>query len=187
MFKELLAAEFAPFGVLSELQLNQLEGHYKVLTRWNARMNLTRISGLEDSVRLHYCESLRLAQFLPVGIHRIVDIGSGGGFPGVPVAIFRPECEITLVESHQRKAVFLREATRNFENLRVLATRAEDVVDRFDWMVSRAVAPGDVLKLNVAKNVALLIGREDAANLVGSSLSLPWGTGRVLFHVEHAN
>ena len=184
MFKELLAAEFAPFGLLSDLQLNQLEGHYDVLTRWNARMNLTRISDLKDSVQLHYCESLWLAKYLPLGSHRIVDVGSGGGFPGIPVAIFRPECEVTLVESHQRKAVFLREAARDLTNVRVLPKRAEDVAERFDWLISRAVAPNEVLKLELAKNVALLIGQEDATDLAGASLQLPWGTGRVLFHVE---
>ena len=123
MFKQLLAAEFAPYATLSELQLDQLESHYMSLTRWNERLNLTRIRTLEESVRFHYCESLFLARFLPDGAHRIVDIGSGGGFPGIPVAIFRPDCEVTLVESHQRKAVFLREASRELSPSRFQALR----------------------------------------------------------------
>jgi 16S rRNA (guanine527-N7)-methyltransferase len=184
MFKDLLAAEFAPYGVLSELQLNQLDSHFRSLEQWNARLNLTRIRDLEDSVRFHYCESLFLARFLPPGSLRIADIGSGGGFPGIPVAIARPECEVTLIESHQRKAVFLRESSRDLKNVRVLSKRAEEIADNFDWMISRAVAPADVLSLRLADSVALLIGEDDAADLRGSTGHIPWGNHRVLFHVE---
>jgi 16S rRNA (guanine527-N7)-methyltransferase len=185
MFKELLTKEFAPYGRLSEAQLQQLEGHYNLLSNWNEKLNLTRIRDVADAAKFHYCESLYLARFLPSGPYRIVDIGSGGGFPGIPVAIMRPECEITLVESHQRKAVFLREAVRNLHNVRVLASRAEDVTERFEWLVSRAVAPSEVLTLSLAVDVALLIGSEDAAGLPGESEALPWGKNRVLFHVKH--
>ena len=184
MFKELLAAEFAPYGILSELQLRQLDTHYNSLSRWNARLNLTRISGLEAIVRFHYCESLFLGRFLPPGSHRVVDIGSGGGFPGIPVAILRPECEVTLVESHQRKSVFLRECSRDLKNVRVIPKRAEGIEDTFDWLVSRAVAPSEVLLLNLSRDVALLIGEEDAATLSGVAEPLPWGKQRVLFHVK---
>jgi 16S rRNA (guanine527-N7)-methyltransferase len=184
MFKQLLAAEFAPYATLSELQLDQLESHYMSLTRWNERLNLTRIRTLEESVRFHYCESLFLARFLPDGAHRIVDIGSGGGFPGIPVAIFRPDCEVTLVESHQRKAVFLREASRELRNVQVASKRSETVSGTFDWLISRAVALPEVLKLNLSKNIALLIGQEDAVRQSGMSEPVPWGTQRVLFHVK---
>jgi 16S rRNA (guanine527-N7)-methyltransferase len=139
---------------------------------------------VSESVRFHYCESLFLARFLPSGPHRIVDIGSGGGFPGIPVAIFRPDCEISLVESHQRKAVFLREAARELSNVKVIPKRAEDVQERFDWLISRAVAPMDVLRLKISNKIALLIGEEDAVKLGGESTPIPWGNHRVLFHVK---
>ncbi len=184
MFKALLAAEFAPYCALSELQLEQLERHYNSLTRWNDRLNLTRIRDLEGCVRFHYCESLFCARFLPPGSHRIADIGSGAGFPGIPIAILRPESEVTLVESHQRKAVFLREAARVLKNVRVVSKRAEDLHETFDWAVSRAVAPEDVLRLKLSPRTALLIGSSDAAKLAGQMEPLPWGKERVLFHVE---
>jgi 16S rRNA (guanine(527)-N(7))-methyltransferase RsmG len=187
MFQKLLAAEFAPYGDVSEIQLGQLEEHYTALEKWNHRLNLTRISGVEDSVRFHYCESLFLGQFLPKGSQRIVDVGSGAGFPGIPVAILRPECEVTLVESHQRKSVFLREACRKLKNVQVLAQRAEDVQGSYDWLISRAVSPSDVLKLRLAGSVALLIGEEDASKLGGATIQIPWGNRRVLFHVKHPN
>jgi 16S rRNA (guanine(527)-N(7))-methyltransferase RsmG len=187
MFKGLLAAEFAPYGVLSEGQLAQLESHYMALSRWNERLNLTRILDVEESIRFHYCESLFLGKFIPPGAGRIVDIGSGGGFPGIPIAILRPECEVMLIESHQRKAVFLREASRELKNVQVIPKRAEEVDGTFDWLVSRAVAPSDVLQLNLAGNVALLLGEGDAAGLEGVAIRVPWGNHRVLFHVKHNN
>ncbi len=184
MFRKLLAAEFAPYGELSEIQLTQLEEHYTALGKWNQRLNLTRIQSLTDSIQFHYCESLFLGRFLPQGSLRIVDVGSGGGFPGIPVAILRPECEVTLVESHQRKSVFLREAARQLKNVKVLAQRAEDVESTYDWLISRAVAPLDILKLRLAGSMALLIGEDDASKLSGAIAPIPWGNRRVLFHVE---
>jgi 16S rRNA (guanine527-N7)-methyltransferase len=184
MFKELLAAEFAPWGTLSPLQLEQLETHFRLLTSWNARLNLTRITDLREAVQFHYGESLFLATSLPQVALRVADIGSGPGFPGIPVAIFRPDCEITLVESHQRKAVFLREASRPLPNVHVLAKRGQDINEHFDLVISRAVTPEDVLGLAIAKQFTLLIGAADAGKLQGHSTPLPWGNSRVLFHVE---
>jgi 16S rRNA (guanine527-N7)-methyltransferase len=174
-FKSLLELEFSPYAALSSQQLVLLEQHYQLLLRWNQKINLTRITRTVDAVRYHYCESLYLAQSLPKKALRIVDIGSGAGFPGVPVAIYRPDCEVHLVESHQRKAVFLREAARNLPNTRVLSVRAEDVTENYDWMISRAVRPEDVLKLDLARNASVL-GTEGK--------KLPWGDARALFHVE---
>jgi 16S rRNA (guanine527-N7)-methyltransferase len=175
-FKSLLQLEFSPYGTLSSQHLTLLEQHYQLLLRWNQSMNLTRITDLLEAVRCHYCESLYLAKSLPAGRLRIVDIGSGAGFPGIPVAVFRSDCKVDLVESHQRKAVFLREATRDMPNVRVLAERAEAVAGGYDWMVSRAVRAAELLRLNLAPNIAVL-GAEGE--------KLPWGENRALFHVEH--
>jgi 16S rRNA (guanine527-N7)-methyltransferase len=185
MFKELLASEFAPYAALSEEQLSRLENHFALMKQWNRRLNLTRIVDLSESVQFHYCESLFIARSLPGGSLRIVDVGSGAGFPGIPIAILRPECDVTLVESHQRKSVFLREACRDLPNVRVTAKRAEDVEEHFDWLVSRAVAPSAILQLDIAANVMLSISAEDGENLEGIFHPVPWGTQRVLFHVKH--
>ena len=177
-FKELLAREFAPYGALSETQLQLLELHYQLLLRWNRRLNLTRITDLRESIQLHYCESLYLAEFLPKHALRIVDIGSGAGFPGIPIAIYRPDCSIDLVESHQRKAVFLTDVIRQLglRNVRVVAKRAENVSEKYDWVVSRAVNPSGVRSLDLAPNIALLGSAGE---------KLPWGDSRGLFHVKH--
>jgi 16S rRNA (guanine527-N7)-methyltransferase len=182
MFQELLAREFGPYGSLTSGQLEELEGHYKFLLRWNERMNLTRLTSVEDAVRLHYCESLLLGIMLPPGRLRIVDVGSGAGFPGIPIAIVRPECEVSLVECNRRKAVFLREACRKLPNTEVLPVRAEDIKRDFDWIVSRAVQPREVKELDLAPNSALLVGHEEQGGL-----RVPWGRNRfAMFHVEHA-
>lgn len=184
MFKELLAKEFSPYGQLTTEQLRQLEVHYNLLLRWNERLNLTRITSVEDAVRFHYCESLYLARSLPPEALRVADVGSGAGFPGFPLAIFRPDCEVTLIESHQRKAVFLREASRGIANLRVMAARGEHVEEKFDVTVSRAVAPKEVLRLTSSENFSLLMGSSDTGELAGHYSLLPWGKDRVLFHVK---
>src|ERR1700738_4164741 len=103
------------------------------MIRWNQSINLTTVTDPAEAVERHYGESLLLAEHLTAG--RVVDIGSGAGFPGIPVAVVRPECHVTLVESHQRKAVFLREATRQMSNVRVIAKRIEAVQEGFDWSI----------------------------------------------------
>lgn len=149
---------------VTEEQAAVLERHYELLCKWNKVLNLTRIEGVEEAVQRHYCEALFLAEVLPAGVGlRVADIGSGAGFPGFPLAVARPEAEVTLIESHQRKAVFLREAARGLGNVRVLAARAEDVAEEFDWAVSRAVSYDDLTKplRRFGSRVALLTGAEE--------------------------
>jgi len=173
-FKSLLELEFSPYGSLTADQLTLLEQHYKLLLRWNQKLNLTRITSLVEAVRYHYCESLYLAEHLPKRPLRIVDIGSGAGFPGIPVAVYRPDCGVDLVESHQRKAVFLTEAAHSLPNVRVLPQRAESLVGGYDWMISRAVRVNDLL-LNLTQNIAVLGTKGD---------KLPWGEARALFQMR---
>jgi 16S rRNA (guanine(527)-N(7))-methyltransferase RsmG len=188
-FSEDLAAEFAPYGILSEEQLKRLKEHYEMLLRWNERMNLTRIESVEDAVRFHYGESLFLAKSLPPEPLRIVDVGSGAGFPGIPVAVFRPDCTVDLVESHQRKAVFLRRASSDLGNVKVLAQRAEVCQRDYDWMVARAVRADQVLSYRLAPRAGILMSGGDANGSEGVMRiqHVPWGENRVLveFHVEH--
>ncbi len=173
--------EFQRYAPLSDKQIGQLQAHYDLLVRWNAKLNLTRIELPEQAELLHYCESLYMGAALPPGPLKIADIGSGAGFPGIPIAILRPESHVTLVESHQRKAVFLREATRDLPNVKVFSGRAQDLTGAFDWVVSRAVTPAEVLELPISPHFAVLVGPEDSAKLGG--FPLPWGEGRSLASV----
>jgi 16S rRNA G527 N7-methylase RsmG len=170
-------------AVLTTGQTAILEAHYELLCRWNKVLNLTRIETLEEAVERHYCESLFLAARLDGG--SVADVGSGAGFPGFVVAVARPQCAVTLIESHQRKAVFLRECSRNVSNVRVLAKRAEEIGERFDWVVSRAVSYQDLGKSvpGLARKVALLTGAEEPPASWGFSWEvtpLPSGTQRFL-------
>jgi 16S rRNA (guanine527-N7)-methyltransferase len=188
-FEELLRESLSGTCLLTIQQVGLLESHFTLLNRWNRTLNLTSIRNMQEAVTRHYGESLFLAAHLPQKCASVADLGSGAGFPGIPLAILRPECAVTLIESHQRKAVFLKEATRHLGNVRVLAKRAEAVEGRFDWLVSRAVAPKEVLQFvpGLASNLALLLAREDAAKLLLVSklrfeepVSMPWLARSVL-------
>jgi len=183
MFRELLSKEFP----LTTDQLGQLEEHFKLLTLWNKRLNLTRITDPQDAAYLHYCESLFLASLIPSGAQRIVDVGSGAGFPGIPVAIYRPECSIDLVEAHRRKSVFLHEASRSLANVTVRAARAESLPHgEYDWLIARAVNPKEVLSLRLATNIAILMSADSRDPAPSNFTKIPWGQNRIvgLFHVK---
>lgn len=181
---EVVSREMEGLVALSSHQLSQLEAHYRILLAWNSRMNLTTVSGLPEAGVRHYCESLFLGLHLTPG--RVADIGSGPGFPGVPAAVLRDDCQFDLVESNGRKCVFLKEATRVLKNVSVRANRSEQLkpTEPYDWIISRAVDPAEVLGLSITKRFALLIGAEDAAKVGrGDVIPLPWGESRVLLIV----
>jgi 16S rRNA (guanine527-N7)-methyltransferase len=186
VFAELLREKLRGIVELSSAQIAALEAHYELLVRWNKALNLTTITSLEEAVERHYCESLLLGGHLPAGPLRVVDVGSGAGFPGFPVAILRPDCSVTLVESHQRKAVFLREASRKIGNVRVIAKRVEAVEEKFDHVISRAVSYKDLsgsLK-KLAPVADLLTGMEEPPAMLGmvweKTVDIPWGNARFL-------
>jgi 16S rRNA (guanine527-N7)-methyltransferase len=185
VFRELLLRRVSAFCSLSTAQVDQLQQHYELMMRWNKVINLTRIERMEEVLDRHYAESLFLGSNLPAGPITIGDVGSGAGFPGLPIAVLRPESRITLIESHQRKAVFLKEAGRVLPNVAVISKRAEDATERFDWIVSRAVSWVDLerVALRLAPNLALLV--TDAPPSPGSGLSirslpLPWDEHRAV-------
>ncbi|WP_353072935.1 16S rRNA (guanine(527)-N(7))-methyltransferase RsmG [Tunturiibacter gelidiferens] len=92
--------------------VSQLSLYLELLLKWNARTNLTAIRDPEEIVRRHFGESLFAGQHLAPEIRTLLDFGSGAGFPGLPIAILRPEIAVTLAESQNKKATFLREAVR---------------------------------------------------------------------------
>jgi 16S rRNA (guanine527-N7)-methyltransferase len=189
-FSELLHRELNPWMSLTELQIGQLYQHYRLLVQWNQRMNLTTVKPGPEMVIRHYCESLLFAAHLPSKNDQIslLDLGSGAGFPGVPMAVLRPDWYFALVESSKRKAVFLRESSRHLQNVSVLAERMEQVGQPSDWIVARAVDPEEVL-LNVprlASNIGLMLGEDDFSSIRQDSriawaepVRLPWGDRRL--------
>jgi 16S rRNA (guanine527-N7)-methyltransferase len=204
MFRELLQQKLAGLASLTPQQSSALEKHYQLLVRWNRVLNLTSIEDPAEVIERHYCESIFLAVHLPVGSLRIADFGSGAGFPGLPIAVLRPDSVVTLVEVHRRKAVFLREASRLLPNIQVLPARFEDVSEPpFDRVVSRAVSYHDLAPAlaRLGRAADLLTGIEAPPASLGfiwdTPIRLPWGRNRFLrsgvpretaapmFHVEH--
>lgn len=186
MFIELLREKLAGVCELSDAQAEQLKAHYELLTRWNKVLNLTSVRTLSEIVERHYCESIFAAIHLPEDLGTMADLGSGAGFPGIPIAIMRPRLRVALIESHQRKAVFLKEASRDLGNVRVIAKRAEDVAESFDWVVSRAVRYTDIAEdlKRLGRNVELLSGEvrpPDNGRLEWQECIVPWGNGRYLW------
>ncbi len=182
MFVEALRAETSPWLEL-ELRVAQLlEAHYELLVRWNRVVNLTNVVELHDAVRKHYFESLFLGICCPHPPATLADVGSGGGFPGVPLAALWPDSHVTLVESDTRKAAFLRECRDILPNLTVECARAEQLTGRFAAIVSRAVRPVDVLRVarRCAPSVGLIVATRDVLSLKIRNphlVDLPMGGG----------
>jgi len=111
---------------------------------WNARLNLVSRRDLEHLAERHVLHSLAIAKAFPfaAGMH-VLDAGTGGGFPGIPLAILRPDCRFTLADSVAKKirAVQAIALELGLDNVRAVASRVEDLPDAFDAVVSRATAP----------------------------------------------
>ena len=136
---------------LTAEQLEKFETYYAMLIDWNTRVNLTAITEPEDVANKHFIDSLAAAPYLPLGA-RVVDVGTGAGFPGIPLLIIRPDLKLTLMDSLQKRLVFL-EAVLSALDLKAecVHARAEDMGqnpryrERFDAALSRAVSALPVL------------------------------------------
>jgi 16S rRNA (guanine527-N7)-methyltransferase len=125
---------------LDAVQTGQFEAYLSLLLRWNERVNLTAIRDEEGILRRHFVESIACARFLPAEIGTLLDFGSGAGFPGIPIALCRPEIAVTLAESQGKKAAFLSEAVRVLDSsAKVYSGRAETQGLPFDCVTLRAV------------------------------------------------
>jgi 16S rRNA (guanine527-N7)-methyltransferase len=128
---------------LPEVQIEQLDQYCRLLWDWNSRLNLTRHTDYDRFVGRDLLDSLQLAQLLDDGAE-ILDVGTGGGVPGVVLAIIRPDLEVALAESVQKKARVVQRIVRELDlPVAVHEERAEHVLDdlRFDILVARAVGP----------------------------------------------
>jgi 16S rRNA (guanine(527)-N(7))-methyltransferase RsmG len=141
-----LASEFA--FELDDPIVERLTAHFDLLLTWNRRMNLTRITDPHEAARFHYLESIAGAKLLVPGRDAVIDVGSGAGFPGLPIASLDPTWRVRLVESNGRRAVFLKEAARamNLSRVVVINERFDPrIVGAEDIVVARAVDRFEVL------------------------------------------
>lgn len=179
------------FPGLTDAQVALLEAHYSLMMRWTKRINLTAITDPAEVVTRHYGESLAVAAAIPPGAWSIVDAGSGPGFPGVPIAIARPECRVTMLEIDVRKGVFIREGTQGVPNTSVKNERLSAYAPGCDWLVSRALHRQELIPYADAHRcgVALLVSEEQVPETRADwravewdePIALPWkGHGMIL-------
>src|ERR1700676_1500859 len=129
---------------INSQQVFLIQQYIKTLLRWNEKLNLTAIRNPLEILYRHFCESMFAAGAIPVDKGRLADIGSGPGFPGIPLKIIRPDLELCLVESNIKKGTFLAEVVRELQlsNCRVVISRYEELgeeVAPLDYVCSRAV------------------------------------------------
>lgn len=145
------------FPSLTEEQKRQYEALYDLYADWNSKINVISRKDIENLYEHHVLHSLSIAKIVRfVPGTRIVDVGTGGGFPGIPLAIMFPECHFHLVDSIGKKlkvAMAVADAV-GLKNVTVQHTRMEEVKAKYDFVVSRAVMPlVDLVKLT-RKNIA---------------------------------
>ena len=129
---------------IDEKQVVSIQHYMAILQRWNEKLNLTAIRNPLEILYRHFCESMFGASAIPVDKGRLADIGSGPGFPGIPLKIARPELDLVLVESNIKKGTFLAEVVRELglTGTRVVISRYEELGEELaplDVVCSRAV------------------------------------------------
>jgi 16S rRNA (guanine527-N7)-methyltransferase len=186
------------YGVSADQALcRSIRTYTSLLLRWNRRVALTTVTDPMEILRFHFGESLFAASAVPVEDGRLADIGSGAGFPGLPLRMMRPDLKVVLIEPNSKKATFLSEIIRrlNLDHASVFRGRMEDVraeEPTFDLITARAVGRHDDLlvwsraHLRDGKLV-LWLGQEDASiisRLAGwkwtSPLRIPGSIGRYI-------
>lgn len=147
-FKEKLIINVDKLGInLSEIQLKQFYNYMNLLIEWNKKVNLTAITEPDEIILKHFVDSLTISKYISDGT-KVVDVGTGAGFPGIPLKIVRQDVDITLLDSLQKRINFLDEVINelNLEKITTIHSRVEDFGknkkyrEEFDIATSRAVA-----------------------------------------------
>ena len=144
---------------LEPVQLDQFVTYYRELKHWNSRMNLTSIRNNQEIIEKHFLDSLSVLQCFNIKPgDSVIDIGTGAGFPGLPIKIYIPDIKLVLVEPSLKKTSFLRfliaqlnrhsqlNTSRSWENPRIIAQRAEEYIinnqhlTAYDWVLTRYIA-----------------------------------------------
>lgn len=133
---------------LSEIQLKQFEKYYELLIEWNSFMNLTAITDKDEVILKHFVDSLALANYVDISNKSMIDVGTGAGFPGIPLKILFPNVKVTLVDSLNKRIGFLNSVIDELDlkDIDTVHSRAEDLAhnkvyrEKFDFCVPRAVA-----------------------------------------------
>lgn len=151
MLEDILRSGFSEMALsIGPKGVEQFRLYYELLSEKNAVMNLTAISGEEDTARLHFLDSLSPLLLFDMDGRSVIDVGTGAGFPGLPLKIACPELQLTLLDSQNKRVEFLSGVCRELglSDVECVHARAEDCAERresYDFAVSRAVARLNVL------------------------------------------
>jgi 16S rRNA (guanine527-N7)-methyltransferase len=181
--RERIATALAPFQVaLSDEQIYNIQEYVQLLLKWNQAINLTAIDDLDELLARHFGESIFAASFLRFGASRLADVGTGPGFPGLPLKIACPDMRLTLIESNAKKCAFLAEVVLSLglSQVEVIRSRYQDVSGAgFDIVCSRALGNyGEFLpwarqSVSAGGRTALWVGTDESIR-IGRSDSFRW-------------
>jgi len=180
-----IASALAPYRVpLSADQLNAISLYVNKLISWNKLVNLTALEDPLEIVAQHFGESMFASSLLPMSFGRLADVGTGAGFPGLPLKIANPGLEVTLLEPNLKKCAFLAEIQRilGLTGVNVIRSRYEELragQDSFDFVCSRAL--GDYKRMlawagktiEIDGHVLLWLGSDDSI-LLGRTTGWTW-------------
>ena len=134
---------------VSRETLEKIRIYHTLLLKWNKAINLVSPKTISESWHRHFIDSAQVSQFIPSDIRVYADLGCGGGFPGLVIAMMRPDLDVHLVESDERKGQFMRSVSRetSLNNVTIHTKRVEAVIDDFapDFVTARALASLGVL------------------------------------------
>lgn len=182
----LLGEEVLTYGIfLNQEQLKMFEEYYRLLQEWNKKINLTAVLECIPVIRKHFIDSLLYGLFLDWNkIHSLVDVGSGAGFPGIPLKIWNPSVNLVLVEAKRKKIDFLKEVQKQigikgiqFVNERVEKMgRSDEHREQYDAVTARGLA-----RLNILCEYCLPLVRKGGLMLAGKGPNLEnkeWEDGK---------
>ena len=181
--KDTIEAALSPYGITATALLcEQITTYIDLLLRWNKKTSLTTVTDPGDILRFHFGESLIAVTAVPIRNGRLADVGSGAGFPAVPIRMVSEDLSVSLIESNQKKATFLAEVVRELclKNVEVRRCRMADVRlhhEKVNFVTARALRIDNTFlnwshsSLSQAGSVMLWLGDTDASRI---SLNAGW-------------
>ena len=177
---DFIAQTLRPYSVSTTPQLSEsIRTYIDLLLRWNRKIALTTITDPAEILRLHFGESMFAVSQVPIRHGRLADVGTGAGFPAVPIGMVVPDLECILIESNQKKATFLAEVVRTLklDHVKVYRDRMESYPVSslsLDFSISRALGIHEnflswsAAQLNPSGKVILWLGDDDASKILAN-------------------
>jgi 16S rRNA (guanine527-N7)-methyltransferase len=174
---QVISEELQRYSIVSTAEISSaIRAYIPLMLHWNKKISVTTVTDPIEIVRFHFGESMFAAPFLSNKDGRLADVGSGAGFPGIPLKLVFPAMEVVLIESNAKKASFLAEVIRELKlkEAQVYRGRFESLVsgdDGFDYVAARALGMHEKLvdwsrgALRAGGSLILWLGEEDAAQV----------------------